>query len=292
MKLKLKNNFIFLLFFSLVLYGCYEPKEGCLDVRATNFDLDADNPCPDCCEYPVFKLKTSHRYIVDDTTYYTVRFGDSIYLDGANHPFRLESVRYFLSGFELIKSSGEAVSIEDKIDIEVSDGSGSRMVRSFTDDFVLINAAHSSTITVGTFTQPGTYKGIRFLIGLDPVVDTAIPQYMPENHPLSNTADEMYDAVNGHYYASKIALFKDTVPSDTIPRIIASYASNASQLVDLPFSEEFTLPEGFHLHVTLAVDCISWFDGVDVRSDSDAVVIEKINAALPTSFFVSSISTK
>ena len=57
--------------------GCYEPIEGCLDVRATNFDLNADRSCPDnCCEYPELRLKLLHRYQQIDTYGLDLAFHD------------------------------------------------------------------------------------------------------------------------------------------------------------------------------------------------------------------------
>ncbi|HMV23421.1 MAG TPA: hypothetical protein PKA71_03780, partial [Saprospiraceae bacterium] len=45
---------------SVVLFftACYQPKEGCLDINATNFDATADEEC--CCQYPVLQLKFKH----------------------------------------------------------------------------------------------------------------------------------------------------------------------------------------------------------------------------------------
>lgn len=39
-----------------LLGSCYEPIEGCLDPLSSNFQLDADNACDDCCEYPTITV--------------------------------------------------------------------------------------------------------------------------------------------------------------------------------------------------------------------------------------------
>ncbi len=282
--MKLKNNLVFLLFL-LWLSGCYENKEGCLDVRATNFDLDADVPCPNCCTYPSLKLKASHQHHIGDTVY-SVLLLDSFYLDKNDQAFRLKSIRYFLSDFKLISHTGAVVSIDDKIDIEVLNSSGNRELMNFVDDFILINASSAPTITLGTFPHPDTYSGIRFKMGLDPLLDSANPNSFPTNHALSNTGDEMYDFVNGHYLSTKIEIFKDTIPQDTIPRLLTSYASISGGEVNLLFPEPVVLPEGFHLTITLGVDCISWFETSDVRLDTDQALMEQILAKAPHSFSI------
>ncbi len=42
------------------LAGCYEPKEGCLDPQAVNYDVTADEACADCCTWPSLRLSVKH----------------------------------------------------------------------------------------------------------------------------------------------------------------------------------------------------------------------------------------
>lgn len=280
--MKLNKNLIVLLL-TFLLTGCYEAQEGCLDVRATNFDLEADTACPECCEYPFLKTKASHQHIIGEETY-PVGLMDSVYLDGNGQAFRIKSIRYFLSDFSLIKTTGEAVQVDDHIDILVSDGTGGTVTSTFVDDFILINAASNSTVSIGTFSAPGTYSGIKFKVGLEASIDTALPDEFPDNHPLSNTSDAMYDAINGHYLSTKIEIFQDTTAQDTIPRQIQEFASGGGRDITLSFAENTTIGDGFSATISLGIDCLSWFAESDVRNDSDnelaTQVIGKISESI------------
>ena len=54
-------------FLTFLLSGCYEDRKGCLDLRATNFDIDADRECDGCCVYPQLRLVFEHKLSPDST---------------------------------------------------------------------------------------------------------------------------------------------------------------------------------------------------------------------------------
>ena len=85
---------------ALGLSACYEPEEGCLDVAAKNFQVDADLNCPDdCCEYPNLKLLLSHR-VGPQGNDEPIRYIDSVYRDAQGQVFRLQK-QWVLDGKRL-----------------------------------------------------------------------------------------------------------------------------------------------------------------------------------------------
>ncbi|MFK7937729.1 MAG: hypothetical protein AB8G22_29700, partial [Saprospiraceae bacterium] len=50
-----------------ICFSCGEPKVGCLDIAATNFGADSDDPCEDCCTFPNLKIQFIHRISQGDT---------------------------------------------------------------------------------------------------------------------------------------------------------------------------------------------------------------------------------
>lgn len=279
--MKLKNNFVLILLLAL-LNGCYEKTEGCLDVHATNFDLDADVACVDCCEFPYLKLQVKN----------TISLLDSVYLDGNDQPFRYKSIRYFLSDFRLMTSTGGEVQVDQPIGITVLNDLGVQETLNFADDFIIVNAASSPVISIGTFTHPETFVGVKFKVGLDPILDTAKPDDFLPNHALSKTEDGMYDEENLHYFSAKIEIFKDTIAQDTIPRLLTSFVSQGALDVYLPFDDPTILPEGFNLTISLAVDGVHWLESSDVRSDTETKLMNDVFTKLPNSFAVSGVTIK
>ena len=75
---KFKSSFFWLwitgVFTFIQFNSCYSPVDGCLDPEATNYSIDADNPCDDCCNLPILNVSVFHeRY-----GYYIFTLGDTI----------------------------------------------------------------------------------------------------------------------------------------------------------------------------------------------------------------------
>ncbi len=76
--------------------ACVDPSEGCTDPFSSNYQLDADKSCEDCCTYPSFSLSTQYLYgeeNIDSSLYYQ---------NTASSYFKLRSFYLVLSEFLLI----------------------------------------------------------------------------------------------------------------------------------------------------------------------------------------------
>src|SRR5690349_2250009 len=107
-----KNFHFMILLIPLVLcqQACFEPKYGCLDIAATNFNPAADKDC--CCRYPKLLLDVNQVY---DTLVFRQ---DSLYPGTGGHLFRIRNVAFYLSDFQLIKD-GVTFETEDVVDLKV-----------------------------------------------------------------------------------------------------------------------------------------------------------------------------
>jgi len=131
---------IFCLLISLsLLPACYEPQSGCLDNEALNYDLDADNPCSDCCEYPSLVLDVQHRFITDSTTAGIIP-GSSVHLDDFGNPFRIKQFRCFISNIHLQDAGAMPLEVEEKLGLVVIEGPRIRL-DTVEDNFALVDAA-------------------------------------------------------------------------------------------------------------------------------------------------------
>jgi hypothetical protein len=274
--------FIFCLFTFFLLPSCYEKKESCLDIRASNFDLEGDIPCEDCCEYPLLELKFLHRNVLADTIL-TIGYSDSTYFDGADNPFRIKNIKYYISNMRLVATDGTEAQVNEEIEINTPQNG----LVTFKDDFLLVNGSLSSFLTAGSFSEIKTYNKIRFSLGLDNSLESVDPATLPDNHVLTvNQDSSMFDYQNGYYLLANIEIFKDTTAIDTIPRLLEIGAFVGPEEIELSFPEDIILPEGFNFQITLQIDAPSWFESSNVRIDGDEQLYTEIVSKMSQSFSV------
>lgn len=84
---KIHLSGLLLFFITIMLFSCYEPIEDCLELRASNYSLIADNPCDDCCTFPNLNLLFTPLWqgepLRTDTMYINTR-GDTFAINQAN----------------------------------------------------------------------------------------------------------------------------------------------------------------------------------------------------------------
>lgn len=265
----------------LTLSACYEPVEGCLDVAAKNFQVDADDPCPDdCCTYPSLKLVLQHRVgTLGNST--PIRYLDSVYTDAQRQAFRIQDMQYYLSNFHLHTTSGDLISVGDRLEVQSYNADGSLSDNELVDDFLLINPSFSSNLTVGELRTPGDYDALSFSLGLDDLANRTDTSSVEEGHPLGAIEDRMFiDQENGFAFV-KALLLRDTVSSDTIPSLVQ--LSGTNQRIDyfIPFDQPFDLNPGFNITITLHINYATWLNAIeDVRNDTPEAIANKIVSGL------------
>lgn len=271
---------LLLLFFS---QACYEPREGCLDINATNFQTDADKDCLDCCTYPELNLSFRHRVVLPDTAFNLV-YLDSVYTDDFGNPFTIKNIQFYLSNFHLIRASGDEVGVVDSLEFEIPQTDGDPLVETVEDNFALINRSTFSDYTLGTFLESNDFAALRFAIGVEGQANNADPNSINENHPLYFQDEEMHFNIDSGYVFNKIELFRDTTVADTIPVIIDIGLEQNLRAIVLP--AVFSLVEGFDITVVLQVDYLTWFEGVDVKNDTPEEIASKIVQNITQAFSI------
>lgn len=202
---------------SLLLFfaGCYEPVKGCLDLTATNFDANADEDC--CCKYPELQLSISQSY--GGQAY---KEGD-IYKDVDGGLFKLNSVTFYLSGFEVLQT-GRSYSVADTIGLWTQPAGTSAPVRRlFTDDFLLVRRT-SVTNALGVFRHEGTFDGLRMRLGLADSVLSVLPARAPSGHPLATQSDSIWRSPQGFVFM-QIVVHRDTF-STTAPDTLSFFSKD------------------------------------------------------------------
>lgn len=246
--------------------ACYEPQEGCLDAAATNFDLDADESCDGCCVYPTLKVSFTHRWLTPDEAQ-PLRLSPSWYTDGLGQPFRIKSIRYYWSDLALITADGLERRPTDSIEMRIVNTPGDTSLYLLPDNFVLADAASSTRRELGTFPYVTSFTQLNAYFGVIDPANQAVPTSLPQRHPLAPQLGGQYlDSQQGYLFA-KIELYRDTVPSDTIPITvnISGPANRFALSLNLPGT--LSNARGFNSLLNIQTNYASWFSGVNVRGD-------------------------
>lgn len=208
------SKLLALIFPTLLLTSCFEPKQGCLDISAVNFDASADKDCEDegcSCIYP--KLQ-----VIVDQRYDTLAFRrDSVYTSTAGPSFRLHDVAFYLSDFQIFRN-GDVFTVSDTLGLRLFSQIGTDTLREvFRNDFQLVRL-ETQTYAVGSFRESGLFSDVQIRLGLDADVNRVIPSLAPTGHPLRLQADSLWRNKAEGYVFLKVVVGRDvqTAVRDTL----------------------------------------------------------------------------
>jgi hypothetical protein len=256
------------------LSACFEPRENCLDIEATNFDAAADKNC--CCTYPALKLTLLPRF---DTLVWKP---DTAYQYAPGQWFRLKQAVFYLSDFQLVQS-GTAIRVSDTLSLQTWGSSNDTALIKFTNDFQLIRRT-AVNYTVGTFRPSGMFESVRFQLGLPDSAQQVIPSLAPQGHPLRPQSEGLWLGRDTGFVALKLVLTRDTF-SSTIPDTLLFHRPDFGAV----FVQEdglFIHESGFDFKLNLTTDYREMFRDVDLSSGDISAWKAQIVANLPKVFRV------
>lgn len=271
--------------FGLLIFcfaSCYEPQEGCLDINARNFNIEADEACDDCCNLPDLTLAILHRRTFADSSA-SFRL-DSNYTapSHSDQVFRVSNLHFYLSDFQLVTTSGALISSIDSTEADwVSMGAdtSSTFVKS---NIAYINRKTNSERNMGSFSPKGVYEKIAFKFGLEGQNAGIVPSSISGTHPLRIQSDSLNWSANEGFSFCRIEVIRDTSNTDSITVI------NITQpdVENIELVGGFELDSGFDTRITLRINYLDWFWNVDFRNDSDMTIKEKVLMNISGSFSV------
>jgi hypothetical protein len=261
--------------------SCYQNQEGCLNVRAANFDVTADIPCEDdCCEFPELRLSIQHNFTLPDTNA-TVRFNidnNSLYSANGVDSFGLREVRFYISDVMLVRSNGEMVEVEDNINFFYLNGLDTVAVER-DDNYALINRQNISTREIGVINTEGRFSELHFRIGLPEATRNLLPTKLPDSHPLALGDSTLYNFDTGEYEVVSLTLIRPAL-SDTLSIDILESEWQAE--VTLP--SDFTILTGFDATIAIGIDYRIWWDGLAINQATEEQIKEHLKRTIPASF--------
>lgn len=253
------------LLLGVLFSGCFEKKEGCLDVLASNFDAGADKNC--CCTYPKLTFDVKHSY---DSTNLSL---SDVYTNALGQDFKILAIAFYISDVQL-RSNDQWIAVSNTIGFR--DRTGGFHIR--PDDVTIINR-QTFKFNVGEFLSPGTFDQLRFSIGLKAPESSADPESVSDDHPLSSTSvNQLWDPVDG-YLSYQISLV-DTLQQDTLHW---KTPATTNALVNLEIDLKIDKQIGEELVIPLEIDYSKWLQSVDIRSDSPEDIEQKIRVGIESS---------
>jgi len=268
----------------LLFPACYEPKEGCLDLDAVNYDANADNPCADCCQMPTLSVSFSHQALLPTQTDTAINFKyDSLYPSPFDelHYFQITRSRFFISGLHLVKEDGTEVGVQDSIELEAPAGD----TITVEDNFALVDRDIFQAATLGAIVTHGSFDRVRFTLGLSGTLRQTNPESVPAKHALNVATDTLMYA-EGTGYLSHLLIFKRDTLSTTAP-IELKITEPAT--IELPLPETIGVSRGFNISLKLKINYLAWFEDIDLVNDSEQTIEMKLKENLPNAFTVTEV---
>lgn len=256
--------------FLAALAGCYEPEEGCLDYRATNYDVTADNACADCCTFPVLKLALRHQAVWPPNPDTSITFKYNTHYAtpfDKFHYFKVNRFRFFISGLHLIRTDGQAYTLPDSLTFTSQNNSTFKT----EDNYTKADRDILQTATLGTLITEGTYDKVELTIGLPEEVLTASPDDLPSGHALATSDTLLYDTLSGYRHGI-VRLYRDTLDSSPLEE----FTFAASQQLTLALPEVIDVRPGHNVKLTLTLNYLALFDGVDLENDALETIRDKV----------------
>ncbi len=267
-----------------MLTGCYEPKEGCLDIDATTYDVSADDPCDDCCEYPVLSLLMQHHVVLatQPDTSFSMKY-DSLYPSpfDPSHYFSIDRGRFFISDLKLVRENGEEIGVLDSIWLPLTSGDSIFVEDNFSKhDRDIFQAA-----SVGTVRTSGLFSGVKFTVGLSTAVQQAWVSKIVATHPLAVKNDTLsYEKGFG------IIPFNLTFRPDALPGTQPiDFRFTDPKQISLDFAQPIMVERGFNLKLTLRIDYMALFQNVDFLHHSKSIIFENIDSQIANAFSVTAL---
>lgn len=264
----------------LLSAGCYQKEEGCLDIRAVNFDVTADKPCADCCTYPQLSVKLEHKAVFPDTVL-PFRYDSLYYVEAYPQvKFRFHHLRYYLSGIRLARS-GASEGVTDSVTLYVPQSPVDTVPVRVVDDFMLGDRSFLLATSLGTWEGEGTFDRLEFTIGVDESLRFSDPAKAPSGHALTAPADGFNWAEGLGYISNYMEYSTEAQPGDTT-RVQVTTPVQVSLSLDPPLE----IVPGYNIQLTLYLNYLAWFAGLDLSTASPETIEQQYTTNAANAFYL------
>jgi hypothetical protein len=256
---------ILFILFCLFLNSCQQPTLGCLDVKATNFDVTVSDQCTDnCCSYPFLKLQVDHLWGAE-------KFSLNKKYAFAGDSIEFLSFQMYLSEFQLTTNTNKIATVIDSVPLfQIKDTINA------LSNFTLMGKNNGFEFNIGRFDKPDKYSKVKFQVGLNDIVNKTIASKMPSSSPLSIKADSMYLNASNTYIFNKLVIARKNT-KDTLQLFITTPST-----IDISIVKNLSFTEGFDAAIPLKINYLQFMSGVDLskpQNDIKAKIVSNTAAA-------------
>jgi len=227
--------------------ACNTRIEGCLDLYASNFDLNAEKSCTDCCTYPSVSLILSQKW--EDRNFSV----SDIFYDGSDQPFRIIDLKYFLSSWSWLGI--------DKLryTVDSTDFNCNNSIITLTPDHLLIDSRQFN-YTLGTYHYSPDLDSLFFMFGLQPGLQCNLDTTSELTTNLS-IKSPLWDPST-----TTLATLRLILQPDTSDANLDTFYLHDLRVISLDFDQD--IKPGFTSSLGLTVDYAQWFSQANIHDTS------------------------
>ncbi len=251
----------------LGIVGCEQRVAGCLDFRAVDVDLGADDACSDCCVFPSLELNFIPIRLDEDadTLIAVLRNTDTLsgepavgltsddlpdisnLLDLLAPEIGLSpALGFYMHDITLITQNGQRVPMQDTFTV-FSGNVEPNFV--FDGSLLRITPFSQTSYFLGTLLEAQTFVAVEAKLGLPDNLRSVDIDFQPAGSPLNRNADSLLISAQGNAYTD--VDFKYVQQDGNSNRLVVTNAQ--SQLVRWDLSTPLIYEPSFNLIISLGL---------------------------------------
>lgn len=258
----------------LIVTACNKPREGCLDVNGTNYDVLAEIDC--CCSYPNLSIVFNPKY--DDEN---ISFNNFGYINNSGQNYGLASGKLLINNFLLVNQEGRIFEIQDSVELKTDEGNDSLY---FKNDFINIASLSPRSYTLSQIPVDEYYSTIQFSMGFAGGYCEIDPLNLPSNTELARSLNSLYSEALDNFFSARIDLVVDSTENglDIKTIFIPLCQEDASDI----FTINKTGTPGFNFTINIELNIREWFGDINLAELDSLNILPELSSRFFSSITV------
>ena len=253
----------------VLLMACNARERGCLDIEATNFDIEAERADNSVCEYPELYLDVVYAWGTEE-----VFIPSEFYMNSLGQLFSVNEFHYLFSQFSIQRQDAVDLTVAERTQWYLKESGNVGTYIEAIDDFVYVDRSRFQ-FELGTTEESGYANTYQFWTS---VPDSLTPTVVDSTSPLSKIQDSR-------------ALYDEELEQFASARFVVEYGMPATWvdtfiIYDNPFLHQHSidkqLNQGFTDTLRIGLQFKELFDDLNLDSPRDTIV-EHLRKSLKSS---------
>ena len=233
------------------MLACEENEDGCLDVRSTNFNVNAVTACDSCCILPIARLDVNLNF---DTLPF--RFGAIYGINGGEDSVQVITFRLPFSDFTFSNSTTAYEVLDTMLNVQPV----------HKDDFLIVESTSLRTIGFTDFID--TVTTVDFTVGYDrPALEALQPfiDLSPTIRALEVINRFYVDSTDTYFMAELSVDIGDSLRRLQVPLI-------QDPILRLEYDDPIELALGISWNVPMNIDVSMMLEGIEPEQSNELIV--------------------